>query len=286
MGESSPSISQPEGDDCKEIEDGARNEPASGSILRSDENHNVRADSWLRPRPEETSAVDFQATFDDEGPRPPLPPRPKNPELLHPGGTLHGLTRSSRPNLQSIATTALSCTDVHTQSFQDGSREKIAAVTESTTFGKSLRGAGSLRRFKGWTSGEGDDSASVKSFAPTIEAGGDVESLLGEVLGGPQETPPWKLRSSHVEGPDPFDLITYEDDPGLKDFEQEFDELGELDTEGNNEGLEQSLHKICWFFLLSQNQSTFCHFGRQNENIFSFCPPPGSLFTTGMGMTT
>lgn len=286
MGEPAQSISQSKGDDCEESENGARNDTASGSIVRSDENQSVHEDSWLRPRPEDIPAVDFQATSDDEGPRPPLPPRPKKPELLHPGGILHGPTRSSRPNLQSIATTALSCTDVHTQSFQDGLREKIVAPTDSTTFGKSSRGAGSVRRFKGWTSGEGDDSASVRSFAPTVEAGGDVESLLGEVLGGPQETPPWKLRSSHVEAPDPFDLITYEDDPGLKDFEREFDELSELDAEGNNEGLEQSLRNFLLVFLLSQNQSTSCHFGRQNESISSFYPPPESLFIIGMVMTT
>lgn len=240
MSKSSQFPSQPKGDNCEESKDEAKRELASP--LRH-EDHKVHDDSQLRPGPRDISELDFQATIADEGPRPPLPPRPRNPELLHPGGTLHGSTRS-RPNLQSTATTALSCTDVHTQSFQDGFRERNTAATESTTFGRSLRGAGSLRRFKGWTSGEGDDSASVRSFAPTIEGGGDVESLLGEVLGGPQETP-WKFLSARAEEPDPFDLITFEEDPGLKDFEQEFNELGEVDAEGNNEGLEQSLQTHC-----------------------------------------
>ena len=237
MSESSQSTSQPKGDDCEEDKNEAKNELASSSLQLQHEDHKVHDEPQSKLGPSDLSKVDFQATLADEGPRPPLPPRPRNPELLHPGGTLKGSIRS-RPKLQSTATTALSCTDVHTQSFHDESRDQITAPTESTIFGRTLRGAGSLRRFKGWTS---DDSASVKSFAPTIEAGGEVESLLGEVLSDPEETPSWKFLGARAEEPDPFDLITVEQDAVLKGFEQEFDELDDVDTEGNNEGLEQSL---------------------------------------------
>lgn len=244
MSESPQSTSQLEGDQCAEDRNEAKSDRKAGSIQLRHEDHKVPEDSHSKLGPNDKSDVDFQAIIDDEGPRPPLPPRPRNPELLHPGGTLQGQIRS-RPKLQSTATTALSCTDVHTQSFHDGSRDRLSALTESTDSSRTLRGAGSLRGFKAWTSGDIDDSTSVKSFAPTLEAGGDVESLLGEILRDPEETPSWKSVSAQAEESDPFDPITFEPDAGLKGFEQEFDELGEIDAKENNEGLEQSLQKYC-----------------------------------------
>lgn len=240
MSESSQSTSPLKGDDCEEeSQDEGRSKLAGGPFQPRHEDHDVRDDSQSTLGPSDISEVDSQASVTDEGPPPPLPPRPKNPELLHPGGTLQGAARS-RPSLLSTATTALSCTDVHTQSFHDGSRDRITAPAESMKFPRKLRGAGSSRTFKGWTSGEGDDSASVRSLAPTIEAGGDVESLLGEILGDAQETPSWKFFSARAEETDPFGLIIFEQDAELKGFEHEFDELDEIDAEGNNEGLEQS----------------------------------------------
>ena len=244
MSESPRSTSQLEGDDFAEDRNETKSDLKADPIQLRHEDHKVPDDSHSKLGPNDTLNIDFQATVDDEGPRPPLPPRPRNPELLHPGGTLQGQIRS-RPKLQSTATTALSCTDVHTQSFHDGSRDRLSALTESTDSSRTLRGAGSLRGFKGWTSGDLDDSASVKSFAPTLEAGGDVESLLGEILRDPEETPSWKSLSARAEEPDPCDPITFEQDAGLKGFEQEFDELGEVDAKGNNEGLEQSLQVYC-----------------------------------------
>lgn len=236
MSKSPQSTSQHEGDDCADSKDRTTDDIEGGPTKPR---HEDRKDSDVinpKLRPNDKSEVDFQATVDDEGPRPPLPPRPRYPELLHPGGTLQGPTRS-RPKLQSNATTALSCTDVHTQSFLDGSRDRLSALTESTDSSRTLKGAGSLRGFKGWTSGDIDDSASVKSSAPTLEAGGDVESLLGEILRDPEENSSWKSLSARVEEPDPFDPITFEQDVGLEGFEQEFDELGEIDANGINEGL-------------------------------------------------
>lgn len=245
MSESAQSTSQSKGDDCAESKDEeAKRDLEGGPLQLRYEDHKVHDDFQSKSGPGAKLEVDFQATVADEGPRPPLPPRPRNPELLHPGGTPQGQLRS-RPKLQSTATTALSCTDVHTQSFHDGSRDQISASTESTKPGRTLRGAGSLRRFKGWTSGEVDDSASVRSFAPTIEAGGDVESLLGEILGDHEETPSWKSLNARAEEPDPSDPITFGQDAGLKDFEQEFDELDEVDAQRTNEGLEQSLQIYC-----------------------------------------
>ena len=177
------------------------------------------------------------STITDEGPRPPLPPRPVNLSLLgeglsNSGGSLPRPKTLTRPNLQATATTGLSLTDIHTQSYPDGSRE----TSESTSSHRSPKDPGSIRRFKNRYGSEGDESASVRSYAPTLEAGGDVESLLGEVLGASSVSPAWGLLSSQAERPDPFDLNSYEDDELTAEFNREFDEIGQVDPEYNNEG--------------------------------------------------
>ena len=178
-----------------------------------------------------------ESTITDEGQRPPLPPRPVNLNLLGEGLNTAGssLPRSktlSRPNLQATATTGVSRTDIHTQSYPDGSRE----TSESTSSRMSPNDFGSIRRFKNRYGSEGDESASVRSYAPTLETGGDVESLLGEVLRASSASPAWGLLSSQTERPDPFDSISHEDDELSAEFNREFDEIGEIDSEGNNEG--------------------------------------------------
>lgn len=191
----------------------------------------------IQDRGPSTSRSVSQSTLTDEGPRPPLPPRPVNLNLLGeglntPGDGSQSLKSPSRPNLQATATTSLSFTDVHTQSYLDGSREN----SESTSSRRSPKDFGSIRRFKSRYGSEGDESASVRSYAPTLEAGGDVESLLGEVLGASSASPAWGLLSTQTERLDPFDFISYNDDELTEDFNQEFDELGEVDSDGNNEG--------------------------------------------------
>ena len=177
----------------------------------------------------------------DQAYRPPLPPRPANVNLLREGSYSPGISlqrsgKTSRPHLQSTATTALSRTDIHTQSYQDGSQETFAASAQTTPPSKSIAAFGSIRRIKGFSDSEGGDSASVRSYAPTLETGGDVESLLGEVLGASQESPAWRLHSTQNEAPDPFDSITYEDDEVTVDFYREFDEISAVAADGENEG--------------------------------------------------
>ena len=172
--------------------------------------------------------------------RPPLPPRPTNVNLLRegsysPGNSLQRSSKTSRPNLQSTATTALSRTDIHTQSYQDGSRETFAASAQTTPPSKAIAAFGSIRRIKGVTDSEGGDSTSVRSYAPTLETGGDVESLLGDVLGVSQESPAWRLHAQN-EAPDPFDSAVYEDDEATVDFYREFDEISPIAADGENEG--------------------------------------------------
>ena len=73
---------------------------------------------------------------------------------------------------------------------------------------------------------------------PTLEATGDVESLLGEVLSGGQESPAWKLQSGR-ELDNPYDSIEFEDDGITAEFRHEFDDIGDLDPTGSNEGMQQ-----------------------------------------------
>jgi len=175
-----------------------------------------------------------------EGPRPPLPPRPTNLSLLQestssPENRLQTPRKVSRPGLQSTATTALSRTDIHTQSRQDGSRETYAASPESTPPTNPSKGYGSIRKFKGLQGSEGTDSASVRSYAPTLEVGGDAESLLGDILGAAQDNPAWKLFSDQAEAPDIFSAQD-DDNEVTADFYREFDDLRAIDAGGSDEG--------------------------------------------------
>ncbi len=181
--------------------------------------------------------------------RPPLPPRPGTLDILKEGnhstgGTPQRPKQSARPNLQSTVTIALSRTDIHTQSYPDGSRETYAASAETTPPSKPAGLFGSIKRFKGLSGSEGGDSASVRSYAPTLEAGGDAESLLGEVLGASQESPAWKLLSTQYEAPDPFDSFMFEDNEATVDFYREFDELRGGESGEQNEGSISSILKL------------------------------------------
>lgn len=228
--------------------------------------------------------VDFQSTISDEGPPPPLPPRPGNLDLLHPGGSLQRPARQSRPNLQSTATTALSLTDIHTQSYEDGSRETFAASAESNSSGKSIGGFGSIRRSKGRNCSEGDDSTSVRTYAPTLGADGDVESLLGEILAPYQQSPAWKLLRSQTERPDQFDPLSCENSASTTNFDLEFDEVGELDPAGINEG--KSLSIIPRVTAQRFVKRNCCHFGSRRRSIFSYFLLPENPSTIATETTT
>jgi hypothetical protein len=73
------------------------------------------------------------------------------------------------------------------------------------------------------------------SYAPTQRAGVDLESLLGDGLS--TQSAAWKLLSSQSESVNPFETIENEEGSRLSTFEQEFDELEEVSTNGGNEGM-------------------------------------------------
>ena len=173
--------------------------------------------------------------------RPALPPRPTNLSLLQDSQSSTGSgvqvpKATIRPRIVSTATTALSRTDIHTQSFQDGSRETFAASAQPIQPARSYGGFGGLKRFRGFGGSDTADSSSIRSYAPTIGASGDAESLLGEVLGSYQERPPWDLSNTQVEGAGAFELVSYEGNDVTADFYREFDEIPDRDIAGGNEG--------------------------------------------------
>lgn len=222
-------------------DNGSARSPAPSPLSRSDESTQQPAEtSKLEAQPESPEGAAATLALQKDY-RPPLPPRPTNLSLLQegkfsPGNTLQVPKRSARPQLQSTATTALSRTDIHTQSHQDESGETTVSSTQTTPPTKSF-GFGSLRRSKGFASSEEGDSGSIRSYAPTLETGGDVESLLGEVLGATQESPAWKMLSAQVEVLDPFDSMTYEDNELTASFYREFDEIQEVAPEADTGGM-------------------------------------------------
>ena len=212
----------------------------SKSSQEGDEVTSEQSGKESESRKQSLSVLGVAGTVPDEDKRPPLPIRPH--DLAKPSQTdppppssLH-LPKTSRPKLQSAATTAVSLTDIHTQSYQDGSRETYAAQAKPTTSSQFLKKFGSIRPLKS-TGSSVADTASVRSFAPTLEAGADVESLLGNVLGASQEIPNRTELSHQTENLGVFDSCIYEVNDELSSFAQEFDELAESSVDDGTEGI-------------------------------------------------
>lgn len=166
---------------------------------------------------------------------PALPPRPNIVGLdkqVSVAGCPSKIRPSSKHNLQSKPTTALSLTDINTQNPSDGSREpplssgvKIAA---GVTLGHRLSGA-HLRSRRGSDAG---DSISVRSFVPGGETSDDM-SLFGDfpVIGGKDFSWP-----EGGENTGKRDFLESEDDEVDYDFENEFDTIDEVEPDGSNSG--------------------------------------------------
>jgi hypothetical protein len=176
-----------------------------------------------------------------EGTPPPLPPRPsfvQTPSRHRPQspvGSLRIPGSSSRPHsssrtpLPSRATTALSLADVHVQSHVAHDDISSSPTSRQISFagfrhGPSRRGS------------EGDDTASVMSYAPTLEAGGDMESMLGDVEHA-RATPGMKPLTPLERGQGVDEEGLFSADPTFDEaFEHEFDELDDITSDGLNEG--------------------------------------------------
>ena len=180
---------------------------------------------------------------EDERQRPPLPPRPSRTvdPIDRPArsrtNTLQLPKRASRPQLQAGATTALSLTDIHTQTYPDDSRETYAQSTLSTPSRKSHRGVSPGGNIKGLYGSDVDDAASVLSSIPGHSVGFDAESILGDFLvtdsknpvqGGPDGTP---------QKAELLEMVPYDMSEPTADFSREFDEIEGMEADGSNEGI-------------------------------------------------
>lgn len=168
---------------------------------------------------------------------PPLPPRP-NLDLLderaQTKGSLRLPKRGSRPQLLSKATTALSYVGAGTQAHRDGQSMQSSPASRATSRRQSFVG-----RFASQNRSDGDDSNSIVSFAPTLGAAGDMESLLGDVATD-QASPAWRSLSAQIERDDPFKHVTLEDDLYSLRIRHEFDELEAYVADSSNEGRQVS----------------------------------------------
>jgi len=176
---------------------------------------------------------------------PPLPPRPKHPDegSLRVSRSPPKLPNEPRPTLQSKPTTALSLTDIQTQSH--GLEE------QTTSLGSRTLAYGGFRRAVSKSGSDGDDSASVMSYAPTLEAGIDMESMLGDVLG---DVSVRQLKSVTTPQQDEkAEHLFAEDEDFEEAFEHEFDELDDITSDGLNTDAvtQQWRSKLKHFLILS-----------------------------------
>lgn len=182
---------------------------------------------------------------------PPLPPRPglmERPQTAG-AGSLRLSKRTSRPQLQSYATTALTLADVQTQSRIESSSINSSPASRAVSRKQS---SSQLGRFASQANSDVDDSASLKSYGPTLDIKLDEESVLSEGI-DEENTPAWKALSAQIERDDPFDAVLAEDDILISQMQNEFDILPQIDNDGSNEEelLDSWKAKLKQFFILS-----------------------------------
>lgn len=181
--------------------------------------------------------------------RPPLPPRPKTDQRDEERPS------TARPTvqLQSQATTALSLQDINGQ--KQGFNETLASSFGQTFLGRGLRAKASLSQLPGARTGEASDTASIRSFLPSVD--GQEESVFGEFLGG-------DVTAEHHGTVDVLRLPEFPQDDCDDNFVNEFEPIGELAEDGHNEGQPGPLPTD--FGSLYSEQNCFSKNGRGSEN--------------------
>lgn len=163
-------------------------------------------------------------TTNSEEVRPPLPPRPETIDLLNDGNTFR--TSTTRPNLQSHATTALSLTEITGQTVEPN--DNFVSSIGRNLLGRGLRAKASLSQLNSARGSETGDTASVVSLAPNAEEGQE-ENLFGEFAAENDA----QAYGADVEV---LGLDEYPQDGSEYDFLEEFEHIGELSEDGQNEG--------------------------------------------------
>ncbi|KAH0528680.1 hypothetical protein TsFJ059_003507 [Trichoderma semiorbis] len=142
---------------------------------------------------------------------PPLPPRPA-------ASTSNSSVDSKA--LQAQATTAITPLDIQTLSFPDGSRGTFSTPTTRSASTPTGSGYTSPSRRPSSSGIEGDDAASIMSFAPTMRPAGDIASLLTSSLS--KKSAAWNLLKSQAANVQPFEKHQRGAQDRLTDFEKEF----------------------------------------------------------------
>ncbi|KAF3025232.1 Vacuolar fusion protein mon1 [Penicillium rubens] len=156
-----------------------------------------------------------------EGERPPLPPRPNTLSLLSD-------ETGSRTALQAEATTAISRTDIETQSPE--AADSAYSTLAVRGLGQGPKARASLSQLASLRGSEAGDSASIRSSIPNGDPG-EVEALFMDFA----STAPGSQRQGAtglLDFPE-FAADDIDDDGILSEFEA----VGELNEEGDNEGL-------------------------------------------------
>ncbi|KAI9684025.1 MAG: Vacuolar fusion protein mon1 [Bathelium mastoideum] len=184
---------------------------------------------------------------------PPLPTRPRQLSRAD-RSSLRSFSRpgsAGGPGLVSRATTAVSRADIQTTSYGDD-RPGVLSLPGSGRVSRQ-QSFSNLGRFVSNNKSDGGDSASIRSYVPTLETSGDVESLLGEVLSD-YASPAWKKLNAHALGQSSyFEDMAQEADVLNDIFEREFDELEPSRPDGSNEEalMAQFRSKLKHFMILS-----------------------------------
>ncbi|KAI9903166.1 hypothetical protein N3K66_002518 [Trichothecium roseum] len=145
-----------------------------------------------------------ETPIEEEEQRPPLPPRPST------------TTSTDARSLQGTATTAITPVDIQTLSFPDGSRGTFSSTPPQS-------GYTSPRKPSNEDPDDGDDAASITSFAPTMRPAADIASLLAGELG--KKSPAWNLLRAQSTTIQPFERRNSSAEDPFGAFEQEFDAL-------------------------------------------------------------
>ncbi|KAF2630014.1 DUF254-domain-containing protein [Macroventuria anomochaeta] len=183
-----------------------------------------------------------------EGTPPPLPPRPQLgvPTFSSRPASSHSIIRApSQPQLVSRATTQLSVTN--TQAFGSDSRDDSTPPAPS-------KPRHVLPNLSSNATSDADDSASARSYAPTIaEAGG--ESILSEVMGATEKSAQETLlRSLGHRFDDAEAQSLFPPDPDFESsFDHEFEDVDDMAADGSNEEqvMRQWRAKLKHFLILS-----------------------------------
>ncbi|RMZ46160.1 Vacuolar fusion protein mon1 [Aspergillus flavus] len=158
-----------------------------------------------------------------EGPPPPLPPRPNTLNLLDEGASSsRTLRQSTQSALQSRATTAVSLTDI---ASHDGGKESYPARGLPGT----LRAKASLSHLASPRGSDTADSASVKSSVPQTDFG-EVENVFSDFVAA--ESGPMQHDSTGL-----LQFPEFQADDVDDDFTEEFEPVGDVGDEGENEEL-------------------------------------------------